>query len=71
MKEIKILSELKNMFIIKIHFAFQDLENLYLVTDLINGGDLRHHIALFKRFTEEQTQFFIACIVQALETLHG
>ena len=53
MKEIKILSELKNMFIIKIHFAFQDLENLYLVMDLINGGDLRHHIALFKRFTEE------------------
>ena len=71
MKEIKILSGLKNMFIIKIHFAFQDRENLYLVTDLISGGDLRHHIALFKRFTEEQAQFFIACIVQALETLHG
>jgi serine/threonine protein kinase len=37
------------------HFAFQDFENLYLVMDLLNGGDLRYHLSKNKNFTEEQT----------------
>ena len=37
------------------HFAFQDFENLYLVMDLLTGGDLRYHIAKHKHFNEEQT----------------
>ncbi len=37
------------------HFAFQDKENLYLVMDLLTGGDLRYHISKQKKFTEEQT----------------
>lgn len=36
-------------------FAFQDHENLYLVMDLLTGGDLRYHICRHKTFTEEQT----------------
>ena len=37
------------------HYAFQDRDNLYLVLDLLTGGDLRYHIARRRRFTEEQT----------------
>jgi len=36
-------------------YAFQDYDNLYLVMDLLNGGDLRYHISRHKRFSEEQT----------------
>ena len=36
-------------------YAFQDRENLYLVMDLMKGGDLRYHIGRQRRFTEEQT----------------
>jgi serine/threonine kinase 32 len=50
------------------HYAFQDRDNLFLVMDLLLGGDLRYHIARQRRFTEEQTKFFIACLVQALES---
>lgn len=39
--------------------------------DLLLGGDLRFHLARQRRFTEEQTKFFIACLVQALENVHG
>lgn len=63
------------------HYSFQDRENLYLVMDLLLGGDLRYHIAKNRRFTEEQTRkfrhladpagFFIACILQALEAVHS
>jgi hypothetical protein len=37
------------------NYAFQDFDNLYLVMDLLNGGDLRYHICKHKRFSEEQT----------------
>ena len=35
--------------------AFQDKETLYLVMDLLNGGDLRYHIGKNKKFNEEST----------------
>ena len=37
------------------HYAFQDYENLYLVMDLLSGGDLRYHLSRNKNITEEQT----------------
>lgn len=33
--------------------AFQDRDNLYLVMDILTGGDLRYHICRNKKFTEE------------------
>jgi serine/threonine kinase 32 len=50
-----LLSKLKHPFIINMHYAFQDFEYLYLVMDLLTGGDLRYHVSKYKRFTEEQT----------------
>ena len=38
--------------------------------DLMPGGDLRYHIGRNKRFTEDQTKFFVACLVTGLEYLH-
>lgn len=51
-------------------YAFQDRENLYLVMDLMPGGDLRYHLGRCKKFTEAQTKFFIASIILGLEYLH-
>jgi serine/threonine protein kinase len=53
------------------HYAFQDQDNLYLVMDVLTGGDLRYHIARQRKFTEAQTKFFIACLLEALESVHG
>ena len=36
-------------------YAFQDFENLYLVMDLLNGGDLRYHVSKKRKFSEEET----------------
>jgi protein kinase A len=33
-------------------YAFSDYENVYLVTDLVTGGDLRYHLNQRKTFTE-------------------
>lgn len=70
MNERKLLSLLKHPFLINMFYAFQDLENLYLVTDLVNGGDLRYYLGKRKVFSEPETKFFICCIIVALEYLH-
>lgn len=50
-----LLSKLKHPFIVNMIYAFQDYDNLYLVMDLLTGGDLRYHISRHKRFSEDQT----------------
>jgi len=36
------------------HFAFQDRENLFILMDYLEGGDLRYHISRHRNFTENQ-----------------
>ena len=59
--------------------AFQDQENLYLVLELMPGGDLRRYLKRAKAVTEEQASiqnlihivgFIIACVMCGLEYLH-
>jgi serine/threonine protein kinase len=40
-------------FLVNMQYAFEDRENLYLVIDLMSGGDLRYHIGKYRRFSEE------------------
>ncbi len=65
-----LLSTMDHPFIINMHFCFQDSDHLYIAMDLLTGGDLRYHICKIRKFNEEQTKFFIACIILSLEYLH-
>ncbi len=47
------------------HYAFEDRENLYLVIDLMSGGDLRYHIGKTRRFSEVQTSKLDSQLVSA------
>ena len=64
------LSKLRHPFLVNMHYAFQDIDNLYLVIDVLNGGDLRFHCSRYRKFSEEQTRFFVACMVHALSYVH-
>ena len=70
LNERELLAQLKHPFIINMYYAFQDKENLFLVTDLIEGGDLRFHMRSRKHFTESEAKFLIACAVAGLEYMH-
>ena len=65
-----LLSKMNHPFIVNMHFSFQDLNTLYLVMDLITGKDLRYHLAKLKKFSEEQSKFFLACTILGLEYIH-
>mmetsp|Transcript_42641 Transcript_42641/g.40940 ORF Transcript_42641/g.40940 Transcript_42641/m.40940 type:complete len:193 (+) Transcript_42641:33-611(+) len=71
LNERKLLAQLKHPFLINMFYAFSDYENLYLVTDLVTGGDLRYHLTKKKQFSEDQTKFFISCIMVGLEYMHN
>ena len=69
--ELYFLSKINHPFIVNMHFAFQDNTNLYLVTDLLTGGDLRYQLYKNKTFNEETSKYFISCILLGLEYLHS
>jgi serine/threonine protein kinase len=70
MTERKILSTVNHPFIVKLRYAFQTHEKLYLVMDYCPGGDL---LALIKKFgvlEEHLLRKYMAEIVLAIEALH-
>ena len=64
--ERELLSKLHHPFIVNMYYSFQDYEYLYLIMDLLNGGDLRYHISRHKKFTEDQTSKEIKYIIISL-----
>jgi len=69
--EKNILSQLHHPFIVNMVYSFQDHEYLYLVMDLLPGGNLRYHLSMRRRFSEKQNKFLICCILVGLEYIHG
>ena len=65
-----LLSKLKHPFIVNMICSFQDYENLYLLMDLLTGGDLRFHFNANSTFSEKEVKFFISCIILSLEYIH-
>lgn len=66
-----LLVRTKCPFIIDIKFAFQDSENLYIITEFLPGGELFFHLNKERRFTNEKAKFYIAEIILAIEYLHS
>jgi serine/threonine protein kinase len=52
MNERVLLTSTKHPFLVNMVYAFQDRDNLYLIMDLLTGGDLRFHIGRNLRFKE-------------------
>jgi serum/glucocorticoid-regulated kinase 2 len=68
--EREILERMDNPFIVRLQFAFQTPEKLYLITDFMQGGELFYHLRRETRFNETKTKIYSAEIILALEYLH-
>ncbi|RDA88090.1 hypothetical protein CP532_5290 [Ophiocordyceps camponoti-leonardi (nom. inval.)] len=69
-RERRMLEHVSHPFLCNLRYSFQDIEYMYLVVDLMSGGDLRFHISR-KTFTEEAVCFWIAELGCALRYIHG
>jgi serum/glucocorticoid-regulated kinase 2 len=68
--ERKVLSVVNHPFIMKLHYAFQTPEKLYLVLDYCPGGELFFHLSRFRRFPERVARFYAAELLLAMGHLH-
>jgi serine/threonine protein kinase len=69
--EKSILQKIQHPFIVKLHYAFQTKDKLYMILDYINGGELFHHLKKEGRFPENRVKFYSAEIVCAMSHLHS
>ena len=69
-RERRMLEHLNHPFLCNLRYSFQDVEYMYLVVDLMTGGDLRFHISR-KAFTEDTIKFWMAQLACALRYIHS
>ena len=68
--ERKVLSVLNHPFIMRLYYAFQTAEKLYLVLDYCPGGELFFHLSRYRRFQEPVARFYAAELLLAIGHLH-
>lgn len=68
--ERRLLELIDYAFIVNLRYAFQDDENLFMVIDLMLGGDLRFHLDRMGLFPEDCVRLYAAEIALALRYLH-
>ena len=69
--ERKLLELIHNPFICNLRYAFQDDKSLFMVIDLMMGGDLRFHLDRAGPFKEAHVEFVVAECSLALNYLHS
>jgi serine/threonine protein kinase len=61
----------RHPFVVKLFYAFQDHEKLYLILEYGQGGELFTHLNTEKMFTEPVAAFYMAEMLLAISHLHN
>ncbi|KAI8968970.1 kinase-like domain-containing protein [Mycotypha africana] len=69
--ERRLLEKINFNLIVNLRYAFQDDENLFMILDLMLGGDLRFHLDRLGLLPEEYVRFYAAEIALSLNYLHS
>ena len=69
--EREVLVRAKNPWIVDLKYSFQDEKYLYLVMDFLPGGDLMTLLMRKDVLSEEESRFYIAETILAIETVHS
>ena len=65
------LEKLKHPFIVKLRYAFQDIKNLYFITEFLPGGELFFHLRKNSGYKEKEVKFYMSQVLLALEFMHN
>ncbi|KAF3108738.1 serine/threonine protein kinase psk1 [Orbilia oligospora] len=65
-----ILESVRHPFVVKLFYAFQDHQKLYLILEYAQGGELFNYLAAERIFPEDTAAFYTAEIILALDHLH-
>eukprot|EP01122_Echinamoeba_exundans_P001320 TRINITY_DN11399_c0_g1_i1.p1 TRINITY_DN11399_c0_g1~~TRINITY_DN11399_c0_g1_i1.p1 ORF type:complete len:456 (-),score=140.36 TRINITY_DN11399_c0_g1_i1:140-1507(-) len=66
-----ILQQIQHPFLMCLRFSFQTVDQLYLVMDFVNGGEMFQHLQNDGTFPNDRSRFYSAEIILGLEYLHS
>ncbi|KAI5963419.1 hypothetical protein KGF57_001254 [Candida theae] len=70
LNEKQILGTVHHPNIVKLYYAFQDNNKLYLILEYLQGGELFHHLSMEKFMSEKNAAYYLAQCSLALHYLH-
>uniref|UniRef100_A0AAA9SCJ3 Serine/threonine kinase 32C n=1 Tax=Bos taurus TaxID=9913 RepID=A0AAA9SCJ3_BOVIN len=70
-RELEILQEIEHVFLVNLWYSFQDEEDMFMVVDLLLGGDLRYHLQQNVQFSEDTVRLYVCEMALALDYLRG
>ena len=56
---------------VELYKSFADKNYVYFLMKFIDGGDFFQILRSYNEFNRSQTQFYIGCIINAIEALHS
>ena len=72
-REKNIMASIDHPFVVDLRCTFQDDRNLYMLIELVQGGELFTviHTATRDCIPNSHARFYAACVLESLSTLHG
>ncbi|XP_069755063.1 serine/threonine-protein kinase 32A-like isoform X3 [Narcine bancroftii] len=70
-KELQVMKGLEHPFLVNLWYSFQDEEDMFMVVDLLLGGDLRYHLQQNVHFKEGTVKLYICELALALDYLQS
>lgn len=64
------LSALNSPFVVNLKYSFQTKDQIFLILDLMTGGDLSFHLTQKGRFNKEECLYYASRIALGLQALH-
>jgi len=68
--ELEALKAVTSPFIVTLSYSFHSKENLFLILDLMTGGNLGYHLQQRGQFSKRECLYFSARIMLGLQALH-
>ncbi|MEW5312283.1 MAG: hypothetical protein WDW38_003928 [Sanguina aurantia] len=68
--ERNVLAEVHNPYVVKLYYSFDDEDYLYLAMEYLPGGDMMTLLMRKDILSEEETRFYIAETILAIESIH-
>ncbi|XP_030904324.1 serine/threonine-protein kinase 32B isoform X2 [Melopsittacus undulatus] len=68
-RELQIMQGLEHPFLVNLWYSFQDEEDMFMVVDLLLGGDLRYHLQQNVHFNEGTIKLYICELALSLDYL--
>jgi beta-adrenergic-receptor kinase len=70
LQERNILASIHSPYVVCLKYAFATTTDLYLILDLMTGGDLGFHLSRKGRFSEKETKYYAARTLLGLASMH-